>query len=1335
MSILGGEDYISKELKQKRPWHVNAPIASVAGLKERGLDLIHPNQGALATVGRLGLGALGSVDETLKGTVGLLTGTKPLPPSDFVENNIRNLGGRDIYSGIGATLPDVAAIAGGELGLAKLVPSLASDIGALGPAISRGIIARSPRITEELASKVAAEFGTDAAGSLATEVAAGEAAQAAAPSMAGTIARGIGTEMGKAGIRSGIVGGALTTLKTGDPVEGAKAIPAWAAMGAIGHGIGAYKGIMKTPEAEVWLASKNSPAIVQDVADIRSTFTGMSDEQVIGAVAKRMGDAKAQGVSYDTLSKMERINPTRTIEGGTQPPSTRLPIENQTEAQLRGVPTGPIDPNTAVEPKPSLSDTIPQPEQGFTGPTRLYAQSGRAYTDFTKDGRAIITGLEGADFHDFMHETGHIFRRNLAPELLSKAETEFGVVNGKWTEAQEEDFANSYTNYLRTGKSPTPALENTFSKYRRWLSGIYDGVKDSTVDDKISPAMRDVFNRSFQGGGLINRLKSVADTVDANTPNIPLVKQFVGQDVVPGVKGALDTVGGVGGDIQKQLAPATRGDFAKRMGSSIQTKGGENAQKAVQFAAKIDEYQPDIQKLNEQQRYDFRSRMDDPKRGAQLTPRLQQAANLAKSELKKRQVIIDDLSGKKKMIWKEDYAPHLWENPDKAKEVFANYNLKRSLEGPKSFMKKRSIENFQDGIDLDLEPAKRFGNNPIEELKYKVAEMDRFIMGQEAFKEGKDAGYIVKVRHGVNPIGYANINDKIARAGKGGRWMAPEPAARVLNNYLSPGLEKSGIFQAARKSGNFMNQVQLGLSAFHLGFTSMDAAVSDFALGLQKVTRGDFSGFRNMAHGNIITAPIQTYLKGNKLLAEYTRPGTVGGDFIKIANEVTRGGGRVKMDDFYKNSSVESFWNALHSGNALGAGLRAMPAAIEWASRPIMEKIVPRMKLGVFFNLMKSEMEKGNWEALSEQAKRELAQRAWNSVDNRMGQLVYDNLFWNKTLKDIGFVSVRSLGWNIGTFRELGGAGLDFATQAKNAVTGKGFELTPRMAYAVALPTVVALHGAMFQYLMTGKGPTELKDYFFPKTGDKDAKGHEERVSLPSYMKDVYAYSKAPGTTLSHKMHPLITAAIGMIQNKDFYGTEIRHKDDPWVQQAKQGVEYAASQFVPFSLKNYGYSRNVGESPAKSAMSFMGITPAPKSVSNSPAENKMAEILAGKRSIAPRTRQEFNRSQEVGRLTNMKEHGTDISDAVQKDVQSGLFRPRDITKINNPPANTFESGMKYMTLEEALNVYDASDNPRERAQMRPIVLRKFGSVKNMNYLDAARMAKRKEQILKESNNG
>jgi hypothetical protein len=54
-----------------------------------------------------------------------------------------------------------------------------------------------------------------------------------------------------------------------------------------------------------------------------------------------------------------------------------------------------------------------------------------------------------------------------------------------------------------------------------------------------------------------------------------------------------------------------------------------------------------------------------------------------------------------------------------------------------------------------------------------------------------------------------------------------------------------------------------------------------------------------------------------------------------------------------------------------------------------------------------------------------------------MGQLVYDNLFWNRTVKDLSMASVRSVGWNIGDIRELPGGVKDAAVEATRKLMGK----------------------------------------------------------------------------------------------------------------------------------------------------------------------------------------------------------------------------------------------------------------------------------------------------------
>jgi hypothetical protein len=170
---------------------------------------------------------------------------------------------------------------------------------------------------------------------------------------------------------------------------------------------------------------------------------------------------------------------------------------------------------------------------------------------------------------------------------------------------------------------------------------------------------------------------------------------------------------------------------------------------------------------------------------------------------------------------------------------------------------------------------------------------------------------------------------------------------------------------------------------------------------------------------------------------------------------------------------------------AAGGGLvRAPFAAVEAVSDVIMRQLVPRQKLGVFADRAAWELERLGPNATFEETRAALA-KAWDSVENRMGQMTYDNLFWNRTAKDLAMITVRSVGWNLGTLREIGGGAVDALKIPAQIAGGK----PPRdislhkVAYLMGLATVGAIMGAIYQYLHTGKGPEELKDYFFPKNG------------------------------------------------------------------------------------------------------------------------------------------------------------------------------------------------------------------------------------------------------------
>ncbi len=514
-------------------------------------------------------------------------------------------------------------------------------------------------------------------------------------------------------------------------------------------------------------------------------------------------------------------------------------------------------------------------------------------------------------------------------------------------------------------------------------------------------------------------------------------------------------------------------------------------------------------------------------------------------------------------------------------------------------------------------------DNPVELALLKGREMDRYIFGQKIFQEMKAAGLAKFVRFGSRaPDGWVKINDKIAKvyfkadSGEGmiqaGEFYAPEQAATLINNHLSPGLQGNTAYQMARHAGLALNSAQLGLSAFHLGFTTIDAVVSKAALGIKQLSRGDIlQGTQSLAMATL-GGPAQPFInayRGNRLINAYLGRSNDPG-LVPIVEAMKQANARIGLDDFYRNASVNAFRQAIRQGQYLRAIPRALGTALDMINKPIFEYLVPRQKLGVFYDMARDWLESHPDSTMQEQ--RVAMGKMWDSVDNRMGQLVYDNLFWNRALKDSLMIGVRSVGWNLGTMRELGGGAMD-AFNVKDIARNKA--LSDRTAYLIALPMMTAILGSVIHYLYTGQPPESIKDAMFPRTGRTRADGTEDRLSLPTYIKDIYEYSHSPLKTLGNKLHPLLGMIAQMSENEDFYGRAIVSPADPFLQKLADGATYVANQIEPFGVRNYMQQSKTNEQAPNplgyvTSPSFFGFTPSPGYITKTPEETQSNEIRA-----------------------------------------------------------------------------------------------------------------------------
>jgi len=461
-----------------------------------------------------------------------------------------------------------------------------------------------------------------------------------------------------------------------------------------------------------------------------------------------------------------------------------------------------------------------------------------------------------------------------------------------------------------------------------------------------------------------------------------------------------------------------------------------------------------------------------------------------------------------------------------------------------------------------------------------------------------------------------------------GHYYAPEPVGKILNNYLSPGLRNSENkiiatgYNLLRMSGNILNQAQLALSLFHGLNVTTDMIASTYGMGIRQMT---IKGQRLHGVGRIISSPASPLLRlwsGIRLRRAYKQQiDTITNPRLQaMVRAVVLADGRDRMDPFYYNQAIKALKGTVSdlihgSPKQKIAGVFKLPvqtfgATLEVLAKPLMEWYVPTGKLGLFAMMAESEMKRAESGQITNEQLHERLISSWDSVDNRMGQLVYDNLFWNKTFKDVSMMAVRSVGWNLGSWREYGGVPIDILG-TKGRLERGDVLLSQKMSYTIGAVTLYGVLGAAIGYILTGKPPEEPKDYFFPKTGNKNNDGSDERLSLPTYAKDWFAYGTQPVKTVKNKTHPLWGLLTDVVSNKDFFSTQIRNPKDLISQQLLDVAEYIGREFLPLSARNYEKmsTADPGKQGKNAWVSITGITSAPSYITRSPAQKLMYRYI------------------------------------------------------------------------------------------------------------------------------
>lgn len=548
-----------------------------------------------------------------------------------------------------------------------------------------------------------------------------------------------------------------------------------------------------------------------------------------------------------------------------------------------------------------------------------------------------------------------------------------------------------------------------------------------------------------------------------------------------------------------------------------------------------------------------------------------------------------------------------------------------------------------------------------------------------------------------------------------GNYYMPEGAAQVFNNYLSPGLQRFGVIRSIRQSTNILSGLQLGFSAFHAGFTSIDAAVSQFALGLRYASEGKL-GKAALKIATTPAAPVTNYLTGRKVQRAMLEPGYGSPEIQEIAQLAVKAGLRATVDPFWKTQVTRNMMRSLREGGVKGyAGtlLRAPFAASEQLMRPILEYLVPRQKLGVFAGMAQQHMERLGPNA-DIHAVRDAMARAADATEDRMGQMTYDNLFYNRMIRDMALLGFRAYGWTYGKYRSLFAGAAD-VIQTPGRIRAGEPVVTDRMAYLLALPMVAGAIGSVMNYMMTGQAPNDWKDALMPRTGRTDRNGNPQRLSLPTYIKDLlsdwhdFPNPKKMFLSFYHKLNPWLDVGVEVLNNADFYGTKIYNEDDPYWRQWTDTLRFVVKSATPFSVTSAMKLNETHPGLQEQALPFFGFVPAKAELTMTPAQSRAAELMRESLPRGSRTSEESERSQFISQLTrDARAADPEWQKRLQSAIVSQKILPEQLANFfNSLPFTPFQYQVRKLSAQDAMQVWDLA-NPVERQQLRAIVIEKIG---------------------------
>lgn len=890
-------------------------------------------------------------------------------------------------------------------------------------------------------------------------------------------------------------------------------------------------------------------------------------------------------------------------------------------------------------------------------------------------------------FHDLVKSLPAPGGDNMLHRIYTKIVQFFNKTYGALSNLKDKINASDMADYLmkltegtvkadEKYKTEGPALKKIKDEAEEddAIRGIIKNVPEDFPRQDLHDAIKEQFpeKTSVSIHRLINE-KFAKDHEQALT--VPLAKEFYEHDVQPALVKIAGTAKEAIKGIVKMLSPRTLA--SEKQITTIMRAIGERNEAGAFVDKALSGMERMFDKMTDKDRIAF---IDNMKRNnKQPTPELQEIADGIKALDKNLYDAIKQYNPS--LAWREDHFRVLWkEIPGAEKSKFWDIRTRRPLEGSKGFMKQATLADMSEGIAKGGVPQT---TNPIRMFKLAYADGMKYVTAQKMFWALKDDGMVKFIPRGKDtPDGYIPIDDKIAKkyyptktddGGKipAGEWVAQEGAGRLLNNHLSKDyIRNNMVGKGLMEMKNLYTAAELSLSGFHAIAESLEATSSQIGLGLRKlVNLKDLSGLKD-----IVTSPFaagstyKTGIKARKFATESDFANSESGKaFLKKVPEAAdyihdffQGGGLLKQHDDLRAKAFDSFKEHAGKNNYIGAALRVLPAINNTLLDPLFNHYIPALKTGMFFKEFPTLL-KENAARLKngDVTREELARKQVDFIDDRIGEMNFDNLFWSRTFKTAMQFMMRSVTWKLGNIRAMAGApleqGMEFINAAKE---GRAPNLMPKMAWLMGLTAMQVAISSAIQGIATGKKLESLKDIIAPRI---DANDETQRVIPPTYYKDLFHIAHDPAGYVTTSSSGPIGKIIDIWQNKDFYNQEIYDPNDDFITRQKEKLHYFIPK--PFSITSAVTQIEQGQG-GKAALSFFGLNKSPGYLNHTPIENEIFDLYNIRNTgVKPYKEKEANDEKKL--ITELYKNGNkdEAQDRADEAVKKGLLKPQQIQRI------------------------------------------------------------------------